>query len=264
MGQVFGQDIIPPVVKASGTSLSLATTSGGLTTRITVGGQQYAPSSTIVLNTGTTGFNGLDTGSLAAGVIYNIFAVISAGALGLVISSSSAPTGFTSYKFLGKLISNSTPAISHVMNVGEPFIEYVSNSNTAGSSDTTSFAYGNLGNTFPNGGTGTNYAKRIRFLVAMKTSFDKITLDYSEDSGSTFYDSANDAGNVAVVGVQGATFFGVAIRAVNSTDLDINFQPGGRYGSNASYAGAGAAWSGLNGTQFLWRIVKVSGPVLIP
>lgn len=104
MGQVLGPDNIPPIVKASATTLTLATTYLGKTTRITVGGQQYVPAATITLSTATSGFNGIDTGSIAANTLYYVYAVVQGGVLGLVISvtgPATGPTGFTSsYRYV--------------------------------------------------------------------------------------------------------------------------------------------------------------------
>jgi len=106
MGRFFGYENIPPVTKASGTSLTLATTYLGQPTIVKVGGQAYTPSSTVTLNTGTTGINGIDTGTFTANTLYYVYAVVSGGVLGLIISTtapSTGPTGFTSaYKYLAK------------------------------------------------------------------------------------------------------------------------------------------------------------------
>jgi hypothetical protein len=105
--QILLPDNIPTVVKASSTSLTLATTYLGQPTLIRVGGQQYTPSSTITLNTGTVGFNGIDTGALAANTLYYIYAVVQSSNLGMIISTtgpSTGPTGFTSaFKLLGRV-----------------------------------------------------------------------------------------------------------------------------------------------------------------
>jgi hypothetical protein len=109
MGQFFGQEWIPPVVKASSTSLTLATTYLGQPTVIKIGGQAYTPSSTITLNTGTTagsGVSGIDTGTFTANTLYYVYACVSNNLPILVISTSgpsTGPTGFTSaYKYLAK------------------------------------------------------------------------------------------------------------------------------------------------------------------
>lgn len=71
MAQFFaGMENIPPIVKASGTTLTLATTYLSQPTVIRVSGQTYQISSTVTLNTATVGFNGIDTGFLALDIIF--------------------------------------------------------------------------------------------------------------------------------------------------------------------------------------------------
>lgn len=107
--QFFGinTENIPSVQKASSTSLTWANTNNGTATVVRVSGQAYSPSSTITLNTGTVGFNGIDVGSLAANTLYYIYAVVSSNVMGMIISlagPSTGPAGFTSnFRLLGKL-----------------------------------------------------------------------------------------------------------------------------------------------------------------
>jgi hypothetical protein len=109
MAQYFNFENVPPVVKASSTSLTLATTYLGQSTVLKIGGQAYTPSSTITLNTGTTagsGVSGIDTGTFTANTLYYVYACVSNNLPILVISTSgpsTGPTGFTSaYKYLAK------------------------------------------------------------------------------------------------------------------------------------------------------------------
>jgi microcystin-dependent protein len=91
-------------VKASSTSVTLAATNAGSGTLITIGGQQYSVSSTLTLNTGTVGANGLDAGTLAVNSKYYVYAVLSAGSPALVASlnaPSTGPTGFAPYTGVG-------------------------------------------------------------------------------------------------------------------------------------------------------------------
>lgn len=124
MGQIFTENV-PSLVKASSTSVTLATTSQGKTTRVTVGGQQYVPTATLTLSTAASGLNGIDSGSVAANTLYYVYAVVtSAGVLGLVASTSSvnpaANAGYTAtaanfeFKLVGQF---STDAIAAVYNV---------------------------------------------------------------------------------------------------------------------------------------------------
>ncbi len=110
MGQIFFQDNMPEMVRASATTATLASTKDGQPTRLTVGGQQYAPSAILTLNTALTGFGGLDTGTISnTHSLYYVYAVIQAGVLGLICSlaaPSTGPAGFTSaYKLVGAFYS---------------------------------------------------------------------------------------------------------------------------------------------------------------
>ena len=59
--------------------------------------------------------------------------------------------------------------------------------------------------------------------------------------------------------VQGASYYGIGIRAVSSTAVNVNFQGQGRAPTNGTYAGNGSAWSTLSGGVSRWRIRKISG-----
>lgn len=95
MGQIIGLDSTGAITKTSSTQLSIGAS------RVTLGGQQYS-SDTITISTGTSGFNGLDTGTIASNSFYNIFLVKSGLTVGGVISLSSSPTGFSVYKLIGQ------------------------------------------------------------------------------------------------------------------------------------------------------------------
>lgn len=113
MGQVLTADNLPDLVIASTTTITMATTYLGKSTRITIGGQQYKYSSLTTLNFGTTGFNGLDTGSIASNTLYYIYAVQSAGTPGLVASLAAptvGPTGFAAWKEVGRCRTLATAA----------------------------------------------------------------------------------------------------------------------------------------------------------
>jgi hypothetical protein len=172
MGQKLGQDNIAPLVRASNTQITMAATHNGKPVRITVGGQQYkAPASGLALSISTSGFNGIDTGSYAIEKIYNVFAVVQSGVLGLVYTLATTPSGFSAYTFLGTFISSSTASkISHVMNVGEPFVEYAYPTGTWDADTATSGAntgYDIEGFAAPGALTG-NRTKYVKFLVNAK------------------------------------------------------------------------------------------------
>lgn len=105
MGQVLTADNIPDLVIASTTTITMASSYLGRPTRITIGGQQFKYSSLTTLNLAATGFNGLDTGTLASNQLMYIYAVQSSGTPGLVASLAAptvGPTGFTRWKEVGR------------------------------------------------------------------------------------------------------------------------------------------------------------------
>lgn len=90
-------DQYPALVIASNTSVTLAPTLA-LPMFVSANGSQYFATSTLTCNLSTTGAGGLDTGSLVALTLYYVYAVVSAGALALVASTSppsTGPSGFT-------------------------------------------------------------------------------------------------------------------------------------------------------------------------
>lgn len=262
--QVLGPDIIAPVTKSGNNTLAMAATLTGQSVRITVGGQQYlTPSSGLSLNTGTSGFNGIDTGTFTAGTVYNIFAVVSSGVLGMVISSGSAPFGFTSYTFLGKLIAATGATISHVMNKGEQFVEYLHNTSTSTSvDDSTSFGHGILGSQIQD--ITVALTRRVRSLSPI-LSTDTLLFEVSSDRSRWTNLSSGMAvlgGTVSSIQYQGNYYGAGRLNIISSTDVDILF---GQYrlAPAASYAGAGGAWSGGAGSGF-WRLTKISGIITGP
>jgi hypothetical protein len=111
MPQLLLPDNIPPLVRASSTTCTLAATNMGMPTRITIAGQQYRVSSLLTLNTATTGLGGLDTGALSnTHDLYYVYACAnSSGVVGLVASlvgPTTGPSGFTTrYKLVGAFYS---------------------------------------------------------------------------------------------------------------------------------------------------------------
>jgi hypothetical protein len=130
---------------------------------------------------------------------------------------------------------------------------------TAGASDTTSFAYGPAGaaigsiaSTTTTGFSTTNM--RVRFTTPIQAT-DRITLEFDNGSSGARWLPANDSLHVYMG--QLSALYGAGFSIVNSTDVDVSFGNGGRWASNASYGGAGQAWSGVS--TWKWRVRKVSG-----
>lgn len=96
MGRVFKPD------QSTLTVLDNTHVSMNAGSAITIGGQQYLLTSPLLINAGTTGIGGLDTGSLAPKKIYLVHGVTVAGVLYLVASLSAVTVvGFPVFSFTG-------------------------------------------------------------------------------------------------------------------------------------------------------------------
>lgn len=152
MGQAF-QENIPSLVRASGTSCTMASTNNAQPTRIQIGGQSYALSASLTLSTASVGAGGLDVGSLAASQIYYVYAVVNTStfvvALVASLSVPSAgplmPSGYgAAYKWVGGFSTDTGPAVASVLGretLGFP----VSSANIAGRTDGVAPAAGGIG-----------------------------------------------------------------------------------------------------------------------
>lgn len=114
MGQLLLPENLPSLLKASGTSCTLAASYLGMATRFNIGGQQYALSSTLTLNTGTVGAGGLDAGALSnTHSLYYVYAIVHQTTFvpALIASLGTSgptvmPSGYgTAYKLVGAFYS---------------------------------------------------------------------------------------------------------------------------------------------------------------
>ncbi len=156
---------------------------------------------------------------------------------------------------------------SGTVNVVQNDVEYAYNTSTSDAADTTSFGYGPAGTTTP-GALTTLRNKRVRFKTPIQLT-DQLTLEI-QVGGATAPWSAigNGDPNTGIGpleyqgGSAGTNAYGAGLNLgsiVNGTDVDVGF---GHYAfnSNASYAGAGAAWATSTAN---WRVRKVSGGVAV-
>jgi len=141
--------------------------------------------------------------------------------------------------------------------------EYATNSGSAtNADDTTNFTNGQAAITGePIKSFTVANKRRVRFFNPFKAS-DKMELQIQRGSGGpwlpiTALDGATGLQNYIY---QGATSYGMGLGhttsgGISTTDVDVYFGTYA-YANNASFAGAGAAWSGYTG--FNWRVVKTS------
>ena len=144
---------------------------------------------------------------------------------------------------------------SGTLNTAQNDVEYAYNTNTADSTDTTSFANkpdGVLIGAF----TTTTRKKRVRFLSPIQDG-DVVSLEFKEGSTGSWIKvgqfAKTNTDPINSLTLQGATGYGAGIVYVNSTDVDVLFY---QYAAVAgvSYASAGLTWSSFS--TVYWRVKK--------
>lgn len=162
--------------------------------------------------------------------------------------------------FLVPIVSWSSGITLSSTNAVTEFVYNSSGTTAAGASDTTSFGYGAVGalvgsiaSTTVTSNSATTM--RVRFQTAMQPT-DRIVMEVNNGTAANGWVPV--AGSVAIQPAlyQGAAAFGVGLIQVNSTDLDVSFGNGGRLATNATFASAGSAWSGVS--TYRWRVAKYS------
>ncbi len=139
-------------------------------------------------------------------------------------------------------------------------IEYVFNTSSSDSNDTTSFGYGANGIAGVIGVTALTAprSKRVRFQNPIQPT-DRIQVEIKNNTGVWMPVSATDAASkISSLLIQNSVQYGIGITStfINSTDLDITFGTYS-YPSGATYGSVGNGWStGLTG--YLWRVAKFS------
>jgi hypothetical protein len=105
MGTIRTAESIGALTQTSVTTLSLAAS------RVNVGASQYVTSA-LTLNLAVTGVGGLDA-TVAANVVYTIYAVYSSGQVYLIGSrNSTAPNGFAQARVVGSFTTNASSQIN--------------------------------------------------------------------------------------------------------------------------------------------------------
>jgi hypothetical protein len=136
--------------------------------------------------------------------------------------------------------------------------EYVYNSDTTSSDDTTNFAYGTAGALMPNRSVGTTVSKRCRCKTTIGV-LDQLSIEVLDTDGgnTTRFQPLHSSNEIMPLISFGAKNYGVGVVIVNSTDVEAQFSNGG-YSANAAatYGANGNAWSALFGNGYKWRIVR--------
>jgi len=136
---------------------------------------------------------------------------------------------------------------------GQNDVEYAFNTQAVvNTTDTTSFGYGPQGAAVISNTAVTDYS--VRWLSPIQAT-DTITLQISLDTGATWMNvNAGSAGSFGYVRM-GSSAYGMYVLEVNSTTSKVSFESTSRP-TNATYAGAGQAWSAWAAVSTRWRVVK--------
>jgi hypothetical protein len=131
---------------------------------------------------------------------------------------------------------------------GQNDVEFLSNSSTSASDDSTTFAYGQAGSQLPNGTAAGLFYKRVR-RATPKQAGDLTLVEVTLDNGVTWSPAGlggitSGGAALATLDFDADTGFGF-IREVNSTDIDVAFL---RYRSGTS------AWSSMSTSSTRWRV----------
>jgi hypothetical protein len=151
---------------------------------------------------------------------------------------------------------------SGTVNLAQNDVEYAYNTDTANSSDTSSFGYGPGGVQFGSYDTATR-VKRVRFQTPIQPT-DLVRLELTEDGGTTWTSGAGWHGRIVDFADQAGTSYGWSWASVSATDVDVSFYRYRTFFSGGVYGAAGTAWSSIAGSSSIkWRMVKVKGGAAI-
>lgn len=109
MGQILRTENLAKLEKTSATVVSFGPSI------IHAGGQEYQTSSTLTINTATTGLGGLES-AVAANTTYKVWAVIVGSNVSLIAGTGVSPSGYAQYRELGKFFTNSSSQVANVLN----------------------------------------------------------------------------------------------------------------------------------------------------
>lgn len=196
----------------------------------------------------------LTLSGLNVGNMYMLYVVLNAGTPKLVSSTnynSVGPAGYDSWVLVGAFYPKTASTLDIFVDINDTYIEYVSNSSTTNSSDTTLFAYGSEGSLIPNvSQSGINaITKRINFLTPV-LSTDKLSLQINRGSDDNDqWINVGDYGYGFKENYNGTARFGIQMIAF-PTYIEIRF-----FGSGVTPT---IPWSGFNSSGYRYRVVKKS------
>ncbi len=134
--------------------------------------------------------------------------------------------------------------------------EFAYNTTVTDAPDSSSFGYGSTGSQFA--AFTTARLKRVRFQTPILPT-DKLFLEVTSDSGTTWMEPALAATAVVAFHRQNTLFYGMGWLPANSTDVDVQFAQY-RSPAAAGFGAAGNDWTAIDADNtYRWRMRKVSG-----
>ena len=146
---------------------------------------------------------------------------------------------------------------SGTVNLAQNDVEYASNSSVTNADDTTSYAYGPAGSSFPAIASSMK-AKRVRFNNVQPT--DVITIEISNNGGATFFDLTTSTTGVVPYQSQATSAYGMGYEPVGSSnEINVYFGTYRSLSSSATYGAAGSDYTAIsNNATWKWRVRKTS------
>ena len=186
MPQVFtSKENIGTLSKTSNTIITLTPS------RVTIGGLQYINLANVTINTGTTGIGGLDTGSIQANKVYNVFAVPNSGFLGIIASLNSSPTGYSNFTKIGSFSTNGSSEVTSVW-TGDKTLWQKKVMTTNNTPSQMNFNNLEIGKTY-------KVTCEVRFVLAIDAVC-SITINYSGGTISIYAQNYTSGGNIKIAG----------------------------------------------------------------
>ena len=183
------------------------------------------------------------------------------GAANSTSTGSAVCSGFNAVVTLSARLQINELAGSGTVNLAQNDVEYASNASTAGAADVANTASnvagpaGALVPTFTSNVANGLAARYVLFQTPIQDG-DDITIQV-QDTGSGPWVNIEENSRYAAAVRQGAGFYGMFLRVINSTTVSVDMGAGGPQPTNATFAATAGNWPFNAGDR--WRVRKVSG-----
>jgi hypothetical protein len=149
---------------------------------------------------------------------------------------------------------------SGTVNLAQNDVEYAFNTSgrTTAGTDNIAFGYGPIGAAIGDIDSATNTGfsltnMYVKFQSPIQVG-DSLVLELDVGTSGARWVSAAQAGMVPII--QKAACFGVQLRTIDSTTVNVSFGNAGYAASGTNYGDAGGAWTGIG--TWRWRVCKTS------